>query len=264
MPAMPAPPGYSHISRNSQQAVVVQEKTKEPSLAFVDAVIDSNKDSSARRALQDRLQKWYRRGVSLLWINTLRHRADIRLVCLVQDFRKFNTLVLDEIRSVDGVRATRTTFSFNGVANVDLLLDLEMEVLPHTGTSSSYLQLSVVPGEDRNVLEAITSLPSSLDVRVVWALNTYSHASDLSLLLLGLDGTVIADYIMTHIRPIEGLVDTETDEIVEWAWMAEPEAIISLCEMFCPEEEEDEDLIDIQFEDLLDQDVLDQDDLLSW
>ncbi len=204
-----------------------------PSLAIIDTVPEVDKDSEARQDLQHNLKEWRRSGVSPLWINSLRSRGDIRLVCLVQDFHKFNTLMLDEIRSVKGVRETRTIFGFDGVANLDLLLDLEMEVLPMTDLSSCYLYLRVSPGEDRNVLDAIRRLPPDGDVRLVWALNTYnSQTGDLFLLLLSTDDLLTREFIRNRIRAIAGVQDTVMDEIVEWSWMAEPDSIILLCEMF--------------------------------
>ena len=220
-----------------------------PSLAIIDAVTEVDKDNEARQGLQHNLQEWRRSGVSPLWINSLRSRGDIRLICLVQDFHKFNTLMLDEIRSVDGVRETRTIFGFDGVANLDLLLDLEMEVLPTTDLSSCYLYLRVSPGEDRNVLDTIRQLPQDGNVRLVWALNTYnSQTGDLFLLLLSTDDHLTRKFVRNHIRTISGVQDTILDEIVEWSWMAEPDSIILLCEMFFQLEGTADPLDDMDFD----------------
>ncbi len=227
-----------------------------PSLAIIDAVTEVDKDNAARQGLQHNLQEWRRSGVSPLWINSLRSRGDIRLVCLVQDFHKFNTLMLDEIRSVDGVRETRTIFGFDGVANLDLLLDLEMEVLPMTDLSSCYLYLRVSPGEDRNVLDAIRQLPQDGDVRMVWALNTYnSQTGDLFLLLLSAAERLTREFIQNPIRAIPGVQDTVMDEIVEWSWMAEPDSIVLLCEMFFQLEGTADPLDSMDFDFLIDEEV---------
>lgn len=212
-----------------------------PCLAYVDTVIDSHKASEALRILQSNLQMWHRSGVTPLWLNSFRSHTGARLVCLVQDFSKFNNLILDEIRCVEGVRETRTTFSFDGIANVDLLLDLEMEILPHTDIASCHLNIRVAPGVDRQVLEAVARLPQNGAVQVMWALTTYSSfGGDISLLLLGPGNGAIADYIRDYIRSIEGVIDTAADDIIEWIWMAEPAAIITLCEMFFQDEDEEE------------------------
>lgn len=220
---------------------MTRDRTKEPGLAFIDAVTEPHKDEAARRALQENLQMWHRSGVAPLWLNTFRHRAaDVRLACLVQDFHKFNTLLQDEVRSVEGVRQTRTAFGFHGVANMDLLLDLEMEVLPDADASTCYLNLRVAPGADHQVLAAVHGLPGDAGVGVVWALNTFnSHVGDLSLLLLGEDRAAISRFVMSDIRSIEGVVDTVEDEIVEWLWMADADAIIAVCEMFAANQDAD-------------------------
>lgn len=216
-----------------------------PSLAFIDTITTSDKDGVARRHLQENLQLWRRSGVRPLWLNTFRNRADVRSVCLVEDFQKFNRLMLEEVRSVEGVRETRTAFSFVGVANVNLLLDLEMLVLPHTETSSCYLQLRVEPGEDTHVSETVTNLNHDSAVSVVWSLISYSgHVGDISLLLLGDAETDMSEFILNHVRTIKGVVDTVADEIVDWTWMAEPDAIITLCEMFAQGDDID-DLVDM-------------------
>ena len=220
-----------------------QAQNAGPCLAYVDAVMDSHKASEALRILQSNLQMWHRSGVTPLWLNSFLSHAGARVVCLVQDFPKFNSLVLDEIRCVEGVRETRTTFSFDGIANVDLLLDLEMEIPPHTDIASCHLNIRVAPGVDRQVLDAVARLPQSGIVRVMWALTTYSSfGGDIAMLLLGPGSNHISDYIRDHIRSIEGVIDTDADEIIEWIWMAEPAAIIALCEMFFRAEEEEEEL----------------------
>ncbi len=218
-----------------------QARNTGPCLAYVDTVMDSHKASEALRLLQSNLQMWHRSGVTPLWLNAFRNHAGARLVCLVQNFSKFNNLVLDEIRCVEGVRETRTTFSFDGIANVDLLLDLEMEIPPHTDIASCHLNIRVVPGVDRQVLEAVARLPQNRAVQVMWALTTYSSfGGDISLLLLGPDGRAISEYIRNHIRSIKGVIATDADDIIEWIWMAEPAAVITLCEMFFQDEDETE------------------------
>lgn len=219
------------------------------SLVLVDAVTEEDEDRSIRQRLQHNLQEWKRSGVSPLWINSLRGSRDIRLVCLVQDFHKFNTMMLDEIRSVSGVLETRAIFGVDGSANLDLLLDLEMEVLPTAENSFCFLYLGVAPGADRLVLENIRELPTEEDVRLVWALNTYDNqAGDLCLLTLSADSGFDPAAMEHRIRALDGVQGTALEEIVEWNWMADPEAIITLCEMFFPSS----DVTDLLEDDLLD------------
>ena len=227
------------------------EHPEGPSLAVIDTVKEVNRDKETRQGLQRKLTEWRRSGVSPLWFNSLSGSEDIRLVCLVQDFRKFSTQMLDEIGSVVGVRETRTVFGFDGVANLDLLLDLEMEVLPTAELSSSYLYIQVSPGKDRHVLEALRQLPQDGVVRLVWALNTFNEQTGkLFMLLLSSDDSLTAEFVTNHIQTIDGAQHVEMDEIVDWSWMAEPESIISLCEMFFQLEGADDpfDSMDFDFD----------------
>jgi len=215
---------------------MLEDKRTGLQVAFVDAVVESGRDSSVHQALQENLQVWYSSGATPLWLNTFRNRGDCRLVCLVENFTSFESLMLDEIRSVAGVRETRTAFSFSGSANLDLLLDLEMEVLPHTEACSAFLEVTVAPGQDRFVQEHCAMLPVDDPVRVVWSLNSYNgQADDLSLLLLGSPGADLAEFTMRHIRSMEGVVATEMDQIWDWTWMAQPDSVIALCEHFAAE-----------------------------
>ena len=71
------------------------------------------------------------------------------LSVLVRDFEEFNDFMLDVVRGVDGVRETRTVHSFGGRADLDSLLDLEMEVGPSQGMVAGNVLVDVKPGMDR-------------------------------------------------------------------------------------------------------------------
>lgn len=202
-----------------------------PVLAFVDCDIASGKDELAREQLLEHLAAYSTAGVAPLWVNWLRHRADLRFVCLVRDFAEFNDFILDIVRSVDGVRETSTILSFGGHADLDALLDLEMEATsPKVAVS---VMIDVAPGMDRRCFQALLDLPPHPEVRPVWLLNTYhSDDADLQLFLLGKNLSAVTGYVMSWVRTAPGVVDTETDTVLEWRWMAAPDAIIELCEMF--------------------------------
>ncbi|MCB0130426.1 MAG: AsnC family transcriptional regulator, partial [Caldilineaceae bacterium] len=144
-----------------------------PILAFVDADIVSGKDEIAREELLSNVRRYTSNGVAPLWVNWLRQRADLRFVCLVRDLAEFNDFMLDVVRNVDGVRETRTILSFGGRADIDMLLDLEMEVSPNSPMVVSSVMIDVQPGLDRTCFQALLELPPHPDVRRVWLLNCY-------------------------------------------------------------------------------------------
>jgi hypothetical protein len=204
-----------------------------PTLAIVDADIVSGKDEIAREQLLRNLQRYRSRGVSPLWVNWLRQRADLRFVCLTNDLSEFNDFMLDVVRKVDYVRETRTILSFSGRANIDTLLELEMEVSPSSHLVAATVMIDVQPGLDRQCFQALLDLPAHPEVRRVWLLNCYhSEDADLMLFLLGKDMSALTGYIMSWVRTTVGVIDTEMDTVLEWRWLASPEDIVLLCEMF--------------------------------
>ncbi len=204
-----------------------------PLLAFVDVDIVSGQDELARERLLDHVQRFRAPGVAPLWVNWLRQRADLRFVCMVRDVREFNDFMLDVVRSVPGVRETRTMFSFGGRADIDTLLELEMEVSPTSSTVASSVLINVEPGKDRRCFQGLIDLPPHPQVRQVWLLNLYhSHETDLMLLLLGKDIPAVTGYVMSWVRTTEGVIDTETSTMLDWRWLARPEDLVELCEHF--------------------------------
>ena len=202
-------------------------------LAFVDADIMSGKDELAREELLRNVRRYKSTGVSPLWVNWLRQRADLRFVCLVRDLAEFNDFMLDVVRSVDGVRETRTMLSFGGRADIDTLLDLEMEVSPNSQMVASSVLIDVRPGLDRQCFQTLLDLPPHPDVRRVWLLNCYhSDDADLMMLLLGKNVAALTGYVMSWIRTAEGVVDTEMSTVLDWRWLASPDTIVELCELF--------------------------------
>ncbi len=206
---------------------------KSPLLAFVDADIVSGKDEIAREQLLNNLRRYRSPGVTPLWVNWLRQRADLRFVCMVQDPREFNNFMLDVVRNVEGVRETSTMLSFGGRADIDTLLELEMEVNPSSPTVATSVMIDTQPGMDRQAFQALVDLPPHPDVKRVWLLNTYhSDNADLMLLLLGKNVEAVTGYVMSWVRTTPGVIDTETSTLLDWRWLASPEDIVELCELF--------------------------------
>jgi hypothetical protein len=52
------------------------------------------------------------------------------------------------------------------------------------------------------------------------------------LFLLGKNISALTGYVMSWVRTTPGVIDTEMETVLDWRWMASPEDIVSLCEMF--------------------------------
>jgi hypothetical protein len=204
-----------------------------PVLAFIDCNIASGQDELAREALMANVSRYRSPGVAPLFVNWLRERADLRFVCMVRNLGEFNDFMLDVVRSVPGVRGTRTMLSFGGRADLDTLLELEMEVSPNSQLVAASLWIDVQPGLDRRCFQALLDLPPHPDVRLVWLLNCYhSDDADLQMLLLGKNVAALTGYVMSWVRTVPGVIDTEMSMVLDWRWLAGPEDIVELCELF--------------------------------
>ncbi|MEZ4706455.1 MAG: hypothetical protein R3A44_04575 [Caldilineaceae bacterium] len=223
------------MAKRTTQRNFTGESLSQPQhlLAFIDADIISGKDEVAREALLENVRRYRSNGVAPLWVNWLRHRADLRFVCLVRDVSEFNDFMLDVVRNVEGVRETGTILSFGGRADIDTLLDLEMDVSPNGQMVAASIQIDVQPGIDRHCFQSLIELPPHPDVRRVWLLNCYhSENADLMMLLLGKSESALTGYVMSWVRTTPGVIDTEMSTVLDWRWLASPEDIVELCELF--------------------------------
>lgn len=204
-----------------------------PILAFIDCNIISGHDEIASESLMNHVGSYRSVGVAPLFVNWLRERSDLRFVCMVRDLGEFNDFMLDVVRSVEGVRSTRTMLSFGGRADLNTLLELEMEVGTNGNWMAASLWIDVQPGLDRRCFQALLDLPPHPDVRQVWLLNCYhSEDADLQMLLLGKSVAALTGYVMSWIRTTPGVIDTELSTVLDWRWLASPDDIVELCELF--------------------------------
>ena len=204
-----------------------------PMLAFIDCNITSGQDEIARESLITHVGRYRSVGVAPLFVTWLRERSDLRFVCMVRNLGEFNDFMLDVVRSVKGVRGTRTMLSFGGWADLDALLELEMEVSAGSHRVAASLWIDVQPGLDRRCFQALLDLPPHPDVRQVWLLNCYhSDDADLQMLLLGKNVAAMTGYVMSWVRTAPGVVDTEFSTVLDWRWLASPDDIVELCELF--------------------------------
>jgi hypothetical protein len=225
------------VNAEMGQATATEAPRSKPVLAFVDADIVSGRDELARENLLNNLRRYRTPGVSPLWVHWQRQRADLRFVCTVHDFAEFNDFMLDVVRSVADVRETTTILSFGGHIDIDTFLDLEMEVSTNSQTVVGSVMIDVQPGLDRQCFRALLNLPPHPEVRRVWLLNCYhSNDADLMMMLLAQNEAALTGYLMSWIRTTPGVIDSEMSTVMDWRWMASPDDIVELCELFFTDE----------------------------
>jgi hypothetical protein len=204
------------------------------SLAVIDIDIASGQDELAREQLLENIRQCTKlEYITPLWVNTLRERADLRVVCLVHDMAKFDDFLVDVIRSVPGVRGTTAQLAFDGVVRGDSLLDVATLESAWGRRAAATVQVQVQPGLDQVTYEALLNLPPHQEVQVVWVAKVFhSTHADLQLLLLGERTASLTGFVMSWVRTVSGVLDTQLSSVLDWHVLGETEDFIALAERF--------------------------------
>lgn len=213
-------------------------------LAIIDANIRSGQDELAREDMLARLRRHTHPCVTPLWVNWLRPRADLRLVCMIHELERFDDFLIDVLREAMGVTGTRAFLSFGGRVNITHLLEAPLVAAGDQEMCAASVSIELMPGYDRSAFATLWTLPPHPHVRPVWLLRTYhSFAADLNLMLLSDDRAAITGYVMSWVRPTPGVLDTTITDVLDWQMLASSEEMIALAERFFepqdPEAEED-------------------------
>ncbi|NUQ36927.1 MAG: hypothetical protein HUU23_03855 [Caldilineales bacterium] len=202
-------------------------------LAIIDSNIRSGQDELAREDVLARLRRYTHPCVTPLWVNWLRPRADLRLVCMVHELDRFDDFLIDVLREAIGVAGTRAFLSFGGRVNITHLLEVLLVAAGDQEMFAASVRIELLPGYDRSAFEALWTLPPHPHVRPVWLLRTYhSFEADLNLMLLSDDHAAINGYVMSWVRTAPGVLDTMITDVLDWQMLASPEEMIALAERF--------------------------------
>jgi hypothetical protein len=89
------------------------------------------------------------------------------------------------------------------------------------------------PGRDDEVYRALIGLPRHHHVEVVWVLKLFhSPEADLMLLLLGERTAALTGYVMSWVRTVPGVVDTQLTSVLDWEILGRIEDFIELARCF--------------------------------
>jgi DNA-binding Lrp family transcriptional regulator len=205
----------------------------QPTLAVIDIDIHAGQDEIAREGLLEHLSNSHDQCITPLWVNWLRERADLRVVCLVDDLRRFDDFLVDVIRTVPGVRGTSARLAFDGVVCVDALMDIADEGALWDRRAAATVEVKTQPGSDREVFEALIRLPKHKEVEVVWVFKTlHSTEADLMLLLLGERTAALTGYTMSWVRTTPGVIDTQVTTVLDWQVLGQSDDFLTLAERF--------------------------------
>jgi hypothetical protein len=205
----------------------------EPTLAVIDVDISSGQDEIAREGLLENLRRFKDDCLKVLWVNWLRERADLRVVCLVYDLQLFDDFLCNVVRKVPGVRGTSAQLAFDGVVHSDALTDVSLLNSVWDRRAAATVQIKLQPGRDIEAYEALLNLPPHDQIQPVWVTKVFhSRYADMTMLLLGERTSALTGYVMSWIRTIPGVVDTAMTTVLDWRVLGETEDFIELARRF--------------------------------
>ncbi|OQA42843.1 MAG: hypothetical protein BWY52_02092 [Chloroflexi bacterium ADurb.Bin325] len=205
----------------------------QPTLAVIDIDILSGQDEFAREGLLASLRRYREPHLTILWVNWLRERADLRVVCLIHDLAELDNFLIDVIRTAPGVRGTSAQLAFDGVVYADPILDISLMETGWDRRAAAAVLVKLQPGHDRAAFQSLISLPTHEQVSVVWVLKLFHRAdADLMILLLGERTASLTGYVMSWIRTVPGVMDTQLTSVLDWSILGESESFIALSERF--------------------------------
>jgi DNA-binding Lrp family transcriptional regulator len=204
-----------------------------PILTVIDIDVHANHDEQTREQLLERLKGYDEPAITLLWINWLRMRADLRVVCLVNDLARLDDFLMDVIRSVPGVRDTRSFLAFDGVVHGDVVENIAMQDSTWSRRASATVMIKSEPGKDCSVYSALAELPNNNQVEVGYVAKLlHCHVCDMMVLLFGERTAALSGYVTSHIRPIPGVQDTEAISTLDWKVLADTEDLIAMMQAY--------------------------------
>ena len=204
-----------------------------PTLCIIDIDIICGQDELAREHLLEHLEEFKLPTVKLLWLNWLRERADLRLVCLVYDLERLDDFLMDVIRATPGVRSAAALLSFDGVVRGEALMDVSLLDSGWDRRAAAAVLVKLQAGQDREAYESLLALPPHQQVSVIWVVKLFhSVDADLLILLLGERTAALTGYVMSWIRTVPGVADTQLSTVQDWRILGQTEDFIALSQRF--------------------------------
>jgi len=204
-----------------------------PTLAVIDIDIFSGQDELAREQVLENLETFRKPAVTPLWLNWLRERADLRVVCLVHDLEQLDDFLVDAIRSAPGVRGTSARLAFDGMVRGESLMDLSLLDSGLDRRAAAAVMIKTQPGQDREVFCALKDLPHHAEVEVIWVVKLFhSGEADLMVMLLGERTSALTGYVMSWIRTVPGVMDSQLSSVLDWRILGQTEDFIALAQRF--------------------------------
>ena len=164
-----------------------------------------------------KLGDYHNEGLKPIYISLIKETGNIILGAFVSDPMKINEFIIDVIRSTEGVIETTTYVRRGLIALVEDPAHLiEAGFSPENERLNASVMIDVIPGWEREVERSLCDLPLTESVSPVLLAYCF-HSGDVDM-ILDISGTTadeILEYVIEHVRPIEGIIDTDTEVLSE-------------------------------------------------
>jgi len=166
-------------------------------------------------------------GIKPLALSLIKETGNLILMAYVADPMQINEFLIDIIRSTEGVIETTTYIRHGLIALVEDPAHLiEEGFSPDNDRYNAFVMIDLIPGWEREVDKALCDLPTTDGViPVMMSFCFHDDDTDMILELSGITEDAILEYVINYVRPIEGIIDTDTETLSETTLFTSPRVI---------------------------------------
>lgn len=192
-------------------------------------------EEEVRATLLTRLNAYEGEEAQPILLRWIRSRFDIEVLIAVYDFAQFDDLLIDIVRSIEGVAGTSTHVMYDGFLFLGGIM-MARNARENGGSyAEAMIDISVEPGKDRDVFAALYDLSEADDLRKYSLFKNYSSpAADMSLQIAGTNRETIEQYVQVLVRAIDGVRDTYTTFTHGWAMLMDGNEFLELQTQYSP------------------------------
>jgi hypothetical protein len=115
----------------------------------------------------------------------------------------------------------------------EALMDLSLLDAGLDRRAAAAVMIKTQPGQDRKVFCALKDLPHHAEVEVIWVVKLFhSGEADLMVMLLGERTSALTGYVMSWIRTVPGVMDSQLSSVLDWRILGQTEDFIALAQRF--------------------------------
>jgi hypothetical protein len=199
-----------------------------PSIAEIHLLIEPSRQDEAYRELIDILKHTRHDAFMLTPLYVTRDRADaeVRICVHFEDPARIERFIVERVRPIDGMRATRVRLTLHGEIFQKGMTALMKEAGAYT---SCHVFIKTTPRKDNGAWDSLRTLKDDKGVMPVWIFRDfYEYDRDITLRLLGNGEREIRAYIEKQVNTIDGITLSNVKFMLDYIRILEEEKLYSL------------------------------------